>query len=98
MYPRDLPVAGRAVLARAARRHRPPRAADLGGRADTGERLDAAESERLQVREIEPTDGAGEVAERITAGVTVCGRIGRLADADAVEDEDHRTPDHAASR
>jgi hypothetical protein len=51
------------------------------------ERLDVAEPERLEVRQVQPTDGARDIPERVGALVAVVGRVGELAGADRVEDD-----------
>ena len=58
---------------------RPATAGAPGLRRAALERLDVAEPERLEIREIEPTHGASDVAERVRALVAVLGGIGKLA-------------------
>ena len=93
--PHQLPVAGRRVLAARAldepardrRRARLRRAAE--------QRLDVAEPERLERRQVEAADGPREVAERVRALVAEVGRVRQLAGPDGIE-HDHAGPGHAA--
>ena len=56
------------------------------------ERLDVAEPERLEVREVETADRARDVPERVRALVAPVGRVGQLARPDGVQH------DHAGAR
>ena len=71
---------------------RPSRSAGDRGRAGLGwaafERLDVAEAERLEVREIEPADGARDVPQRVRSFVSELGCIGQLARAHRVQHDD----------
>ena len=86
--PHQLPVAGRRVLAARAL-EQPPRD---GGRSRlrraAGERLDVAEPERLERRQVEAADRLRHVAERVRAFVAEVARIGELSRPDCVEDDD----------
>ena len=94
----QLPVAGRRVLAlraldepaRDRRRSRLRRAAL--------ERLDVAEPERLEIRQVEAADGAGDVAERVRSLVAVLGGVRQRARADGVQHDDARAGHAGYSR
>ena len=91
--PMMLPVAGGRVLAlraleQPARDRRRP-----GLRRAALERHDVPEPERLEIRQVEAADGAGEVAEGVGAFVSVLRRIRQLTCADGVE-HDHARPRH----
>ena len=60
------------------------------------ERLDVPEPERLEVRQVEAADGAGDVPERVGAFVAALGGVRQLAGADGIE-HDHACPRHAGS-
>ena len=62
----------------------------VGLRRAALERLDVAEAERLQVRQVEPADRSGDVPERVRALVTAVGRVRQLPRADGVEHDDAR--------
>src|SRR5579875_2280830 len=86
--PHQLPVTGRRVLPLRPL-HEPAchrRRAGLG-RASF-ERLDVAEPERLEARQVEPADGSGYVAQGVRAFVAVLRRVRQLAGADGVEHDD----------
>ena len=51
---------------------------------------DPREAERMKRRHLQ-VNVRGDVAERVAALIAVGGRVGQLADADAVEDEDDRS-------
>ena len=59
------------------------------------ERLDVAEAERLQVRQVEPADGARDVAERVGALVAELVGVRQRAGTDGIE-HDHARPRHRA--
>ena len=59
------------------------------------ERLDVAEAERLEARQVETADGARDVAEGVRPFVAVLGGIGQLTRADGVQ-HDHACSRHAA--
>src|SRR4029453_3692447 len=61
----ELPVAGRLVLALRARGEAPRGGGRIGLRRAPLERLDVAEAERLEVRQVEAAHGARDVAERV---------------------------------
>ena len=86
-----LPVTGRRVLALRALEQ----PAGDGRRPwlwrAAGERLDVSEPERLHVRQVETTDGPGDVAERVGAFVSVIRRVRQLPRADGVKNDDART-------
>jgi len=54
------------------------------------ERLDVAEAERLHVGQVEPADGARDVAEGVRTLVLVVGGVWQLARADRIEHDDAR--------
>src|SRR5262249_10852842 len=87
----ELPVAGCRVLALRAL----DQAAGDRGRARlrraTFERLDVAQPERFQRRQVEAADGPGDVRQRVGAFVTEVRRIRQLARPDGVQDDDART-------
>ena len=78
-----LPVTGHRVLARGGLGHAAPGAGrHAAGMAERGhETVEPEVTQRGQVQ----GDAAGDVAERVAALVTVPGRVGQFADADAVE-------------
>ena len=91
----QLPVAGGRVLALRALEQA---AGDRGRtrlRRAALERLDVAEPERLEVRQVEAADGARDVAERVGALVPVLGCIRQRSRAHGVE-HDHARARHAA--
>ena len=91
----QLPVAGRRVLAL---RPLEQAAGDRGSsrlRRAALERHDVAEAERLQRGQVETSDGAGDVAERVRPLIAVRGRVGQLSRANGIE-HDYARPRHAA--
>ncbi len=58
------------------------------------EREDVPEAERLEIGQVEASDGAGHVAERVGAFVSVLRRVRQLTRADGIE-HDHARPRHA---
>src|SRR3712207_7142722 len=52
-----------------------------------GQRRDAPEAERLQLRELEPAERLGQVTERVGPLVAVRRRVGQRADPDGVEED-----------
>src|ERR687888_667970 len=74
---------------------RPRQRGGLRLRRAAFEVFDVAEPELLEIRKVEAADGAGHVAERIRALVTVLGRIRQFAGPNGVED-DHACPWHGA--
>ena len=62
----------------------------------TLERLDVPEPEGLEVRQVEASDGAGDVPERVRPFVPPLGRVRQLSRADGIE-HDHTCPRHAGS-
>ena len=60
------------------------------------ERLDVPEPERLEIGQVEATDGAGDVPQRVRALVPPLGSIRQLTRADGIE-HDHAGPRHAGS-
>ena len=94
-HPHQLPVAGRRVL--------PLRALDqpASDRRGTGlrrtalERLDVAEPERLEVREVEAPNDASDVSERVRALVAILGGVGKRARSHGIE-HDYASPRHMA--
>ena len=91
--PHQLPVAGRRVLAARALDQPPGDRRRARLRRAAEQRLDVAEPERLERRQVEAADGAGEVAERVGALVAEVGGVGQLPGPDGVED-DHTGPRH----
>jgi hypothetical protein len=87
----DFPVPGRAVLSRRCRSHASPRACCVATRRDAFERFDVPQSESLEPRQLEATDFARDVAERITSDVAVIKSVRRFADSDAVQNYDRRS-------
>ena len=67
---------------------RPATAGRAGLRRAALERLDVAEPESLEVGEIEPSDGAGHVAERVRSLVAVLGRIRKRPGPNRVQHDD----------
>ena len=57
------------------------------------ERHHVAEAERLERGQVEASDRAGDVAERVGALVSVLGRVGQLSRADGIQ-HDHARPRH----
>src|SRR5687767_115642 len=90
----DLPVPGRAVLPRRRRAHAPPRAARRPAPIHPLQWCNTAEPERFQLRKVEPPDGAREIAERVAAGISVIGGVGRRPNANAVEHDHDRAMRH----
>ena len=74
---------------------RPATAGAPGLRRAALELLDVAEAERLQVRQVEPADGARDVPERVRALVAELGGVRQRAGADGVE-HDHAGSGHRA--
>ena len=91
----QLPVAGGRVLALRALEQAAGDGRRAGLRRAALERLDVAEAERLEVRQVEAADGARDVAERVRALVAVFVGVGQLAGADGVEHDD-AGPRHGA--
>ena len=89
--PHQLPVARRRVLALRALEQAAGDRRSTRLRRAALERLDVAETERLEIGEVETADGAGDVAERVGALVAVVGRVRQLPRADGVEHDDART-------
>jgi hypothetical protein len=93
--PHHLPVARGRVLALRAL-HEP-----AGDRGRSGlrrapfQRLDVAETERLEIREVEPADGARDVPQCVGAFVAELGRVGKLSRANRVQ-HDHACAGHGA--
>jgi hypothetical protein len=54
------------------------------------ERTNIPQSESLQSREIQPTTRTSDIAQCVASGVAVLRRVGRLTDANAIEDDDDR--------
>src|SRR5207244_880329 len=54
------------------------------------QRLDVAETERLERRQVETADGPGDVAEGVRALVAEVGCIRQLARTDGVQNDDAR--------
>ena len=91
----QLPVARRRVLA--LRTLEQP-SGDRGGpglRRAPFQRLDVAEPERFQRRQVEAADGAGDVGEGVRPRVTELGSVRQLTRSDGVQHDDAR-PSHAA--
>ena len=91
----QLPVAGRRVLAL---RPLEQPAGDRGSarlRRAALELHHVAEAERLQCGQVETSDGAGHVAERVRSLISEIGRIGQLSRADGIE-HDYARPRHVA--
>jgi hypothetical protein len=91
---RHLPMPRGRVLARGALRGASERADRLARRAaaDPGDWAEVSQPEPLERGQPQSDaaavqNGGSEVTERIGSGVTVLGRIGQRADADAVEDD-----------
>ena len=96
--PRELPVAGRAVLAGRALGEPPARAKRLPPHAHPGKRDQAAEAEALERRHPETADRLGDVEQGVAALVAVVRGVGERAHSDAVEhDEEHPHPRLAAA-
>ena len=91
----QLPVAGGRVLALRAFEQPAGDRLRPGLRRTAGQRHHVAEAERLERGQVETTDGAGDVAERVRPLVPVGGRIRQLPSADGVE-HDHARARHAA--
>ena len=60
-----------------------------GGQPSSG--MHVSEPERLEVRQVEPSDRLRDVAERVGAFVPVLARVGQLPGPDGVEDDHART-------
>ncbi len=80
------PVAGSGVFAGRNGNSLPESTDGMRGRIEMRERLDIGEAEANEIRKSQWTR-AGDVAERVTANVTVIGSVRKLADADAIEDD-----------
>ena len=93
--PGHLPVADRGVLAERVLEQAAGDRGRRGRRRTALERQHVAETELLEVREVEPSDRVRDVAERVRAGVAERRRIGQLTRADGVEHHDERSPPHA---
>ena len=91
MYPGNLPMPCGAVLSRGRRIHCAPRGEWRGRPADTVERRNVSEPTSLEVWEIESANRRRNVPERVASGVAISGGIGRVARANAVEDDYRRT-------
>ena len=84
----QLPVAGRRVLALRALDEPPGDRRRARLRRTALERLDVAEAERLEARQVEAADRARDVAERVGSLVAVVGGVGQRSRADGVEHDD----------
>ena len=84
----QLPVAGRRVLALRALDEPARNRRRAGLRRTALERLDVAEAERLEVREVEAADGASDVPQRVRTFVSERGRVGQFARAHRVQHDD----------
>ena len=93
--PHQLPVAGGRVLALGALDQPPGDRRRAGLRRAAFERLDVAEAERLEVRQVEAPDRPGDVAERVRALVPELRGIRQRSGTDGVQHDDAR-PGHAA--
>ena len=91
----QLPVPGGRVLALRALDEAARERGRAGLRRTALERLDVAEPERLEVRQVEAAHGAGDVPERVRPLVAVLVGVRQLARADGVE-HDHAGAGHAA--
>ena len=86
----QLPVPCRRVLALRALDQPPGDRRRARLRRAALERLDVAETERLEIGQVEPADGAGDVPERVRALVPVVRCVRQLPRADGVEHDDAR--------
>ena len=93
----QLPVAGRRVLALRALEQPAGDRGRAGLRRAALERLDVAEAERLERRQIEPADGPSDVAERVRADVAELVCVRKRAGTDGIEN-DHAGAGHTAHR
>jgi hypothetical protein len=83
-------VARRRVLPLRALEQPPGHCRRAGLRWATVQREDVAEAERLEIGQVEASDGAGDVAEGVRAFVPVLTRIWQLTSPDGVEHDDAR--------
>ena len=90
----ELPVAGRRVLALRALEQPAGDRRRAGLRRAALERHHVSEPERLEIGQVEASDGAGDVAEGVRAFVPVLPCVRQLSSADGVEHDDAR-PRHA---
>ena len=91
-----LPVARRRVLALRALEQPARDRRRAGLRRAALERLDVPEPERLEIGQVEASDGASDVPERVRAFVSPLGSIRQLTRANGIE-HDHAGPRHAGS-
>ncbi len=90
-HPADFPVSCRAILARRCRLSYPVRCggADPGRKAGDHETRPAfSQSKPLQIGKPQPTDGAGDVAQRVRPGIAVLSCIWRGPAAESIQDDD----------
>ncbi len=71
------------------------RAAPLGGTPSSG--ITEPSPSRAERRQIQPTRGLRQMAERVGAGVAVVGRVREGADAAGVEHDDEGAPSDPSS-
>ena len=91
----QLPVTGRRVLALRPLDEPPGDGGRTRLRRAPFERLDIAEPERLEARQIQPSHRSRDVAEGVGSLVAVVRRVGQLARADGVQ-HDYARSGHAA--
>ena len=92
----QLPVTGGRVLALRALEQATRDCGRARLRRAALERLDVAEAERLEIGQVEASDGASDVPERVRAFVPPLGSVRQLSRADGIE-HDHACPRHAGS-
>jgi hypothetical protein len=94
-HPHQLPVSRGRVLALRPLDEPARNRGRSGLRRAAGQFLHVAETERLEIREVEPADRFRDVAKCVRPFVAVVGRIRQLTRPDGVEDDDAR-PWHEA--
>lgn len=65
-----------------------------GRRRHAFERDDRPEAETLEHRQVQPSDGARDVRQRVRAGIAVVGGVRKRAHAAGVRDDDERAAAH----
>jgi len=92
----QLPVAGGGILARRDFHQPAVTGARAPGRRHAGDGVQVAQAQSGKVRHVQPADRAGQIPERVRAGVAVGGGVRRPAHAQPVQ-HDENGPCHAVA-
>ena len=68
--------------------HATPSACRIAAGSDPFDPSNIAQSESLQSRKLQATACSGDIPERVASGVAVVSSVGRLSDANTIEDYD----------